>query len=371
MKYQRYAFNDPAVRTTKMSMPFGNAEISIPEFDLPISLRENFKRAVSKRDPLWVPNTLTDMQSLASQDLVTEKVRGLVVNADYRNRPTTAETYTDWFNTHWTWVPMAGAPMLTPGSQLLSDITKWESVVVWPDLSEWDFEATAAQFMKTEYDPNKALNINIGRGITERLIAILGGYTDGMLAFAEEPEAVRAFNERFADHLIEYFDLVFKLYPVDMISYHDDWGTERDTFFSERMMEDLIYEPTKRIIDHIKSKDVSFLLHCCGNITRFVPYMADLNIDLLQLQRRAVDIPALKHKFGDRVGFNYGFEGFEGFGADPGYSNEQMVKLIHDSVDLFGPSGGYLVSFFSGEPEVVWLVLNELYAYGREFYELG
>ena len=366
MKYPRYAYKDPSVKTKKIKLMFGNAEIEIPEFDLPISARENFHRAMDKDDPRWVPNSLTDMQALASQDLVTKEVRGTVVNADYGNRPSTAESYTDWFNTNWTWVPSAGAPMLTPNTQLLDDITNWENVVVWPNLDEWDFEETAARYMKEKYDPNKALNINIGRGITERMIAVLGGYTDGMMAFAMEPEAVRAFNERFADHEIEFFDKILSLYPVDMISYHDDWGTERDTFFSEKMMEDLVFEPTKRIVDHIKSKGVSFLLHSCGNITRFVPYMIDLKVDLLQLQRRAVDIPALKQKYGNKIGLNHGFEGFD---TEKELSDDRAVELIRNSVDLFAPTGGYLVSLFANQPERSWLVLSELFAYSREFYD--
>ena len=366
MKYPRYPYKDASINTRVVNPPFSNAEVLVPEFDFPITPRENFKLAMSKNNPRWVPNTLTDVQLLSSQDLVTEKVRGTVVNADYRNRPTSDETYTDWFNTDWTWVPSAGAPMLTPGTQLLDDITNWESVVAWPDLSEWDFEETAKRFMQEAYEPDKALNINIGRGVTERMISIVGGYSDGMMAFAVEPEAVRAFNERFADHLIEYFDKIHSLYPVDMITYHDDWGTERDTFFSEKMMEELVFHPTKRIFDHIKSKGVSVLLHCCGNISRFVPYMIDMNADVLQLQRRAVDIPDLKRKYGNKIGLDYGFEGLD---ADSKISNERMVELIRASVDLFAPTGGYLASISLSEPEQVWLALNELYAYSSEFYD--
>jgi hypothetical protein len=35
---------------------------------------------------------------------------------------------------------------------------------------------------------------------------------------------------------------------------HDDWGHERDTFFSEKMMEELVYEPTKRIVQHVNPR---------------------------------------------------------------------------------------------------------------------
>jgi hypothetical protein len=151
-----------------------------------------------------------------------------------------------------------------------------------------------------------------------------------------------------------------------MITYHDDWGTERDTFFSEKMMEELVFHPTKRIFDHIKSKGVNILLHCCGNINRFVPYMIDMNADLLQLQRRAVNIPDLKRKYGNKIGLDYGFEGLETEGE---ISKERLVELIRTSVDLFAPTGGYLASVSLSDPELVWLALDELYAYSSEFYD--
>jgi hypothetical protein len=58
----------------------------------------------------------------------------------------------------------------------------------------------------------------------------MGGYTESMTALALGAEAVADFFERYADHVIELFDKVYSLYPVDMVTLHDDWGTEKDTF---------------------------------------------------------------------------------------------------------------------------------------------
>ncbi len=48
-------------------------------------------------------------------------------------------TYDDWFGCNWTWVPSAGGPMLTPGTQRLDDITKWEKEIKFPELSDFDW----------------------------------------------------------------------------------------------------------------------------------------------------------------------------------------------------------------------------------------
>lgn len=368
MKYPRPVYGDKSVPVEKTSVLYGSGSVEFPKFPTPVTPLENFRRVAARTDPLWVPNALADFQNMMTLDVVAGEVRGMQMHTDFRRNAKEDYVFVDWFKNSWTWVCSAGGAMLTPGTQLLDDITKWESVVEWPDLGEWDFRTPAERFMKNEYKPEKVLHYDIGRGCTERLIAILGGYTDGMLALAVEPEAVRDFLERFADFEIALFDLLISLYPMNMVTYHDDWGTERDTFFSERMMEKIILPPTKRIVDHVRGKGVAFELHSCGNITRFLPYMAELKPDFLQIQRRAVDIPAAKAKYGDRLGFNTGIEGML-----PGrmYRSEEIVRMVRDTVDLYGKNGGFYASVFPQDPEQLWVTLSELCAYSREYYEKG
>jgi hypothetical protein len=366
MKYDRPSFGATGVATQKAKLLFSNIEVDYPKFDYPITPLENFKLAAARRTPYWMPNSLTDDQLIMSQDLVTGDVRGMQTGADFSRIATENYCFKDWFNTDWTWVLSAGGAMLTPGSCLCDDITQWEKTIKFPDLKEWDFKTYAEKFMKTMYDPTKLMHINIGLGMTERLVAVMGGYTEAMVALAVEPEAVRAFLNRFADFTIEYVDLLAGLYPVNMITYHDDWGTERDTFFGEKMMEEIVYAPTKRIVDHIKSKGILFEFHSCGNITRFIPYMIDLGMDFLQIQRRAVDIPAMKKRYGDKIGFNAFMEG-----AQFGVSNtkDELTRIIRDTVDSYGKGGGVYVNVMEPNPELLWHILTELYAYSREYYD--
>jgi len=358
MAYPRPAY-DPA-KTVKRKMMFGPGELEVPILDQPITPLENFKRAYTRTGPMWVPNSLTDFDTHMCQSLTTTSQIG----ADFGSRE--ERSFKDWFGVEWVFVPIAGGPMLKPGTQFMDDITRWETDVKFPVLSDYNWEEYAADFMKNRYDPTRVLHINIGQGCTERLVALLGGYTDAMIAMAEEPEAVRAFLDKFADFTIEFFDLLYSLYPINMITYHDDWGTERDTFFSEAMMEEMVLEPTKRIVQHIKSKGVAFELHSCGCVGRFLPYMVDMGIDFLQLQRRANDIPALKAKYGDKIGFNTGLEGFE---RGTEVSREVLMNAIRNTVDIYGPNGGFYTSVTARDPELMWDAVQELYWYSREFYE--
>lgn len=365
MKYDRPIYGDPNAQKYKKRLR-GSLELDLPAFSYPVSPKENFKLAAQRKTPFWMPSSLTDNQTLMAQDLVTGNVRGMQSSADISRPVKENYTFFDWFNTNWTWVASVGGPMLTPGFVLCDDITQWERDIIFPDLREWDFTMAANEFMKTRYDPSRILHINIGQGATERLVSVLGGYTDAMLALASEPKAVRDFLERFADFTISYVDLISSLYPVDLITYHDDWGTERDTFFGEKMMEEIVYAPTMRIVNHIRSKGILFEFHCCGNITRFIPYMIDLGMDFLQLQRRAVDIPAMKLKYGDKIGFNVFVEAAV---TGQTYTMEEMTDKLRNTVDLYGKNGGAYVNVFELNPEKAWNIVNELYCYSREYYD--
>jgi len=371
MKYQRYEYLQPGVETVKTTPIYGGEGILLPKFDYPISITENLKRAAEHNNPLWVPNSTQEFQSIQPNDFIKatgkNKERGLTVAADFSRNSPVNWTFTDWFLTDWTFIAKVGGPMLTPGFKLLEDVTDWEKVVKFPDLKDWDFDTYAENFMKNEYDPSRALVTDIGLGCSERFVSIMGGYTEAMLAFATEPEACADFFEAFIDHEIEQFDRFMDYYPFAMITYHDDWGNEKDTFFSPDMLKSMLFKPTKRFIDHVKSKGVLFEFHSCGNIMRFLPYFIELGVDFLQIQRRAVDFVKLKKEYGDKIGFGTFPEGLDFGGPDP--TKEELTEMIHKSIDMFAATGGLYCGIMLKDPELSWYATNELYAYGREFYD--
>ncbi|MCL2045017.1 MAG: hypothetical protein FWG88_01345 [Oscillospiraceae bacterium] len=362
MKYERPKYQDPSIKVKKTQSTFGGGS-DVPVPDYPISAIENFRRAAKRDNPIWVPNSMTDLQSFFTRGPLFGEQSGVVHVRDLKN----GDRYIDWFGGDWTWVSEAGGPMLTPGTSRLDDITKWETELKFPDISSLDWKSQAEDFMENRYDPDKAMCVNIGPGCTERLVAILDGYGEAMSALAIEPEAVLAFFHAYADFFISAIDRIYELFPVDMVTMHDDWGTEREAFFSEKMMEELVFEPTKKIVQHVKSKGGIFELHSCGNVTRFVPYMIDMGIDFMQLQRRAVDVPKLKELYGDKIGVNAG--GLEGVSMAAPLTNEQYLEALRKTVDIYAKGGGYITSTMRREPEELWDAIFELYCYSREYYE--
>ena len=354
MKYARPVYGDPNVPTTTNVAFFGMGTRTLPVLEKPISIRENFRRSWMRQDPMWVPNSMTD-----TYGAMLSSLNGMP-EADFSRKD--RYDWTDWFGVEWTFVPEVGGPMEKVGAHLLEDVLDWEKVVKFPTLSDYDFAGYCRKFMDG-WDGEKVIQTNVGLGCTERLVSLFGGYAEAMVNMAMEPEATRDLLEAFADWEITVIDEVLKYVPLDMITYHDDWGTERDTFFSEKMMEEIVFPPTKRIFDHIKSKGICMELHSCGHIERFLPYMIDLKVDLLQIQARCNDIAAYKKKWGDKIGFDLSV-----FPA-PGGTKEQLVADIRQAVDDYGAGGGFYSSVFAADPELLWEGTSELFYYSREKYD--
>ena len=366
MKYERPAYGDPSVRTKKALAAFGPGGYPLPAFDTPISVRENFFRVARRDHPLWIPLAAAEMQELHMSHLYDKGPEG------YQLGPNLGETrerytYLDEFGNSWTFDRNAGGACMTIGTRVCDDILQWERQIKFPDLHEWNLDERAERFLREEHDPERVLNMDIYHGPFQAMADLLGGFAEALEAMFVEPEASAAFLNRYADWLIWLIDRLSGLYPADIFTIHDDWGTEKDAFFSPAMMEDLLFEPTKRIIDHVHSLGKLYTFHCCGKVDKFLPAMCDLGADFLQLQRRVNDTPAYKRMYGDRIGFNVPFDGLTPGKRD--YTDEQLREIVRRNVDDYGANGGFVPLMVSGTPQAMWTMASELYCYSREKLE--
>lgn len=353
--YPRPKYGQDGIKTISFKPVFTpDTMIFIPQPDYPIHPIENFRLAAAHKTPVWLPNSALDFQSYFTADFL----EGFYVFPWGSEEET---VHVDEFGCQWKYVVSAGGSMLDPaGKPVVDDITDWEKLVKFPKL-----ELKISDFMERNYSPEKVLHVDVFQGATERLVALMGGYSEALLAMAEEPEACAGFVNAFADWEIALIDKLFEEYPVNLITYHDDWGTERDTFFSENMMEDLVLEPTRRIVQHVKNKGAAFELHSCGCIGRFLNYMIDIGVDFLQIQPRANDVPKMKREFGDKVGFCVFSEKL----MEPALATGDIISAAREIVDTFGMRGGAYTGMFLQSPEPAWDFIFELYAHSREYYD--
>ena len=98
------------------------------------------------------------------------------------SRPATENyTYLDWFELQWTWVASAGGAV-APGVILLDDINNWKRCRF--GLCDWGSADQSGRFPEMNTTPiGFASGYRVG--CIQRLISVLGGYTEGMFALLE------------------------------------------------------------------------------------------------------------------------------------------------------------------------------------------
>ena len=253
---------------------YGYPYSDIPILNSPITPRENWFRAVRGEDYEWVPDCVGDIYDI-TPDIIPD-----VVACGFNGG-------LDNFGVEW--VPLEnGLPaMVPPGKPMLEDISEWREKLVWPDVDSWDWEGASKNYEKSVNEGRFNRGILLS-GFFERLISLMD-FDGAAIAMITEPEEVRAFFEKLADHNIAIIEHYRKYLKTDGIMLHDDWGSQRSAFFSTDTFRETIMEPYKRVVQRTHELGMLFIAHCCGNALDFVPYMVECGVDSWQMQPDASD----------------------------------------------------------------------------------
>ena len=171
----------------------------------------------------------------------------------------------DAFGVRWVAPPSGGlgAALPAPGEFLLTDVTKWKSVVKMPDLSGFDWQAAAEQDLANFDRDTTVLEMVSQNFVYERLAALMG-FEGALLAMALEPEATFELMEAILEWKIGVFKHYAKWYKPDIYTYTDDVATERNLFMSPDTYRAMIKPLHKRMAEVVKEEGVVPFQHTCG-----------------------------------------------------------------------------------------------------------
>jgi hypothetical protein len=271
-------------------IPFNEAELNvvrvepsrygapIPIFDFPISMKENHKRFFGK-NPVWYPLGI-ETGLFCPAVFPDNAARAFVIEANMVP-PQEGVLVEDMFGVKWEYVAIAGGSMVRPGDHMLSNVNDWESVIKFPDIDSWDWAGSAAA--NKEFLNNGKFNSAwmINGWWFERLVSFMGFEAAAMALVDEDQEdALKALFEattdlgcRLVDKFVEYYD------NIDIITVHDDWGSQRSPFFSEDTAMEMIVPYMKKLVDHIHSKGLIADLHSCGHISKRINCIVEAGWD--------------------------------------------------------------------------------------------
>ena len=91
----------------------------------------------------------------------------------------------------------------------------------------------------------------------------------------------RQFFDKLTDLYINIVDHVSRYFPdVNAVFFHDDWGSQKETFFSPALVEEMIVPYMRRLTDFLHSKNIFCEFHSCGNNYQQVPNMIKAGWDM-------------------------------------------------------------------------------------------
>jgi len=280
---------------------------AIPRFKYPVSQKEATLALYAKK-PIW--QMYGNETGFFSPGLLPDNVaRGMVTDCEINPfSPDIDEKYKfgvfgggyDMFGVYWEMVPGIGA-MVRPGKPMLSDANEWYKKIKFPDVDSWDWER-CREVNKGFFSPDKAYVTGIMTGWFERLISFMD-FEGAIMALVDEDQqtAVHELFSKLSDLYIKIVSKFIEYFPeIDIYNFHDDWGGQKETFFSPAVAREMIVPYMRLVTDYIHGMGKITDLHSCGNIAKQVPNMIEAGWDSWSPQPMN-DTKKIYEEYGDKI----------------------------------------------------------------------
>lgn len=280
---------------------FGNPDA--PVFDYPISAREAVRMMYKGKAP-WVIGSCMDVETVTFAPYVNPDniARAFVLDGTFIPGVSNTEGGKDMFGIEWMYVAEAGVSMVKPGNPFAEDMEDLLEKIVWPDVDSWDWEGCRKKNEAYLSQSGKSYCTWFMNGYFERLISFLD-FENAIVALIDEDEMafVHKFFDKLADLYIKIFGKMIQWFPeVDVYYIHDDWGSQRASFFSPDVAKEMIVPYMRRVNDFLHENGKYSHFHSCGHLMNMVDNIIEAGWDAWDPQPMN-DTVELYEKYGDRI----------------------------------------------------------------------
>ena len=315
--------------------------------------RENMDLVWQHKQPLWVPMINTDAQ--------------MIITPEFNDRPLFMNG-TDDFGVQWELDPEHPELMthVKPGCELFDDISEWKKHVTFPSCKDKNWEAAAMRTKAMWAKKDEIQGYVVGNmGGFERICALMG-HVNALMGMYDDEEAFAEFIEAYADYRIEQMAYIKKYLDVDFLMMHDDWGNQKNMFFSPEMWRKFFKEPERRMVKRCQELGMHYMHHSCGYIEPIIPDLVEIGVESWHGGSPVNDLKKIKAEYGDKLIFAGGVDPQV---TDTGHATEEEIRAeVRRVIDTLGKGGGLMISsavMFSTVPNVDILVDDETAKYGR------
>lgn len=263
-----------------------------------------------------------------------------------------------------------------PGNFILDDITKWDKKLKLPKPPEnvdWEALAKADLAALEGFDPNWSAAMGMVGNMPFQTLMSFMGFTEGLLALAEEPEACEECLSYMADVYEPIVKATVEHYNIDMLYLLDDTAAKYAPFISLDMYRRLLKPVYERLTKPATERGIMVQMHNCGRCELFCEDMYSFGVRILDPAQAQNDLAGIKERFDSKFALAGCYE-FPLAQKFPDVTEEEVRQSVRGCFDALAPGGGFAFAggFFSPDPKAAdvnaW-ISDEAYTYGNEFYK--
>lgn len=254
----------------------------------------------------------------------------------------------DWWGVTWLTQPDGGATVDETQPRILTDLSKWREQVKIPDpytLGKWPDDGVNGTAHWNRETQVGAIFLHMGH--FERLQSLMG-FEEAITAFYDEEneENLRDFFAAITEYKLQCLRLTKEYFNPDVVVYQDDWGMERNMFFSPAIWHEWIKPEYIKIVAECHRLGMYFECHSCGHVQEVIGALVDeCKIDSIQtLQYPANDIRMVKANYGDRLVIRGGYDGQTALRGD--VPEEKIRAVLRESLEVLAPGGNHIPFFY-------------------------
>ena len=211
----------------------------------------------------------------------------------------------------------------------------------WPNPDWYDYGDLASQISGYEDYP-------VAGGGSEPFLIYkyLRGQERAMADLIDHPEIVHYCLDKLFELAYINTERIFEALPgkVTYTYVAEDMGGQRNLMFSPKHIREFLLPGMKRMIELAKSAGVRVFHHNDGNVTRILPDMVALGIDILnpiQWRSDGMDRRFLKETYGKQVVFHGAMDNQHTL---PFGTVEEVRTEVIENLEIFGKDGGYILA---------------------------
>jgi len=207
----------------------------------------------------------------------------------------------------------------------------------WNELMKWDFSALE---QAPRYLP-PGMKVIVYSGKIYSRVWMMMGFTHFCLSLADNPDLVARMFQISGEIAWDAFTKIIEYDCVGGIWISDDLAYAEELMIHPRWYRQYLFPWYKRMGQVCKERDLLFIFHSDGNLTRVLDDIIDCGFDALHpIEPKAMDIGWLKREVGDRLSLIGNID--LSYTLTRGTPSEVEAE-VRERIRACAPGGGYAI----------------------------